>query len=170
MALPARLQRPIRFTRDQRDRLKRAARQRGQTVQTFMAAAVMEAVADLEAELAAQPDQHLNQPASLLTQGGLFMRRNGTPPSPIAQTAAPVVVQVTSAANDLAARLAKKIADAPAHDRDREKQAVLAALRCVAASEAECAAWVQDLERELVRQLSQPGGLQKLRDAVRHLV
>lgn len=172
VALPARLQRPIRFTRDQRDRLQKAARRRGQTVQTFMAVAVMEAVADAEAEDTSQFEKPRNEPGRVPQQGGLFTQRPTAAQSPSPQTAHPFVVQVTSGAGDirLAGRLAKKIADAPAHDRDRLKADAVSALRLVAASEAERVALVQDLEAELVRQLPQPGGLQLLRDAVRHLV
>lgn len=160
VGLADRKQTAIRYTERQAARLAAAAEYRGLPMQAFQLQAVIDAIEEVEAEKNSGKAKRQARDRATKPTGaaGLGLFQNRPPePAPVEPlpTHAPVSVVVNNStgrsSDDLIDRLAKRILDAPSHERDRRLREAKVAIQALAADEDEERSLAEKLNTEISR-------------------
>lgn len=165
VGLKDRKQTAIRYTERQAERLAAAAEFRGLPMQSFQLQAVIDAIEETEADMKAGKGKRQSGGQHSKSTGavGLGLFQNRTPePAPVERPQVappPVVVNVGAdrSSDSLVERLAKRILEAPSHERDRRKREAVAAIQTLATDEDEQRSLIEKLNTELSRKSEHKG-------------
>lgn len=165
VGLKDRKQTAIRYTERQAERLAAAAEFRGLPMQSFQLQAVIDAIEETEADMKAGKGKRQSGGQHSKSTGavGLGLFQNRAPePTPVERPQAappPVVVNVGAdrSSENLVERLAKRILEAPSHERDRRKREAVAAIQALATDEDEQRSLIEKLNTELSRKSEHKG-------------
>lgn len=160
MGLGARKTAVVRYTPEQWDRLEHARGFTGETAQALQLRAVLRELEEIEADMVARKDRRRARAGATALSGGgpaglgLFQDQSPEPLTTPASTPPPVAVYVGGrggAEDEIIARLAKRVLEAPSYDRDIRIREAMTVLRTFASSEVEQRSFIDKFETEIAK-------------------